>query len=200
MLISAVQQCDSFIHVYSFSYSFPLWFTQGIGYNSLCYIPGLCCLSILDIIVCICKSRTPNLSLLSHSPLATKSLFSMSVSLFLFCRWVHLCHILYCTYKWYHMVFVSFSDLLHLVWEFLGPSMLLQMALFHSLYGWVIFHSMYVCMCIYVCMYRHTYACVCVFIYTHTHIYTLTEEWVKKMCFIHTHTHIYIYIYIYIYI
>ena len=30
----------------------------------------------------------------------------MSVSLFLFHRYVHLCHILDSTYKWYHMVFV----------------------------------------------------------------------------------------------
>ena len=40
------------------------------------------------------------------SPLATKSLFSMSVSLFLFCSRVHLCHILGSTYKWYYMVSV----------------------------------------------------------------------------------------------
>ena len=36
-----------------------------------------------------------------------------------------------------------FSDLLHSVWKFLGPSMLLQMALFHF-YGWIIFHCIYV--------------------------------------------------------
>ena len=33
----------------------------------------------------------------------------------------------------FHFHFVTcFSDLLHLVWSFLGPSMLLKMALFHS--------------------------------------------------------------------
>ena len=36
------------------------------------------------------------------------------------------------------------SGLLHLVWYFLGPSMLLQMALFNSFYGWVILH----CICV----------------------------------------------------
>ena len=36
------------------------------------------------------------------------------------------------------------SDLLHLIWQSLGPSILLQMALSHSFYGWVIFHCMYV--------------------------------------------------------
>ena len=46
-------------------------------------------LSILYIliIVCICESATPILSVLYHpSPLATTILFSVSVSLFLFCR------------------------------------------------------------------------------------------------------------------
>ena len=41
-------------------------------------------------------------------------------------------------------VFLSLSDLLHLVWESLVPSMLLQMALFCSFYGWVVFHCVYV--------------------------------------------------------
>ena len=35
-----------------------------------------------------------------HFPLATTSLFSVSVSLFLFCRYVHLWHIVDSTYKW----------------------------------------------------------------------------------------------------
>ena len=47
------------------------------------------------------------------SPLAITSLFSMFVSLFLFCRYVHLCHILDNTYKWCYMVF----DLLFLTYQ-----------------------------------------------------------------------------------
>ena len=43
---------------------------------------------------------------LSLSSLAATSLFSMSMSLFLFCRKVHLCHILDSRCKRYHMVFV----------------------------------------------------------------------------------------------
>lgn len=39
---------------------------------------------------------------------------------------------------------LSLSDLLHSVWQCKGPSMLLHMALFHSLYGWVILHCVYV--------------------------------------------------------
>ena len=47
-----------------------------------------------------CPSYSPSL------PLTTTSLFSMSMSLFLFCRWVHLCHMLDYKYECYHMVFV----------------------------------------------------------------------------------------------
>ena len=32
---------------------------------------------------------------------------------------------------------------IHLVLQSLGPSMLLQMVLFHSFYGWVVFHCVY---------------------------------------------------------
>ena len=72
----------------------------------LCYIVGPC-LSILNIIVCIYQPQTPSASLsLLPSTLATTSLISMSVSLFLFHRLVHLCHILDSIYKWYHRVFV----------------------------------------------------------------------------------------------
>ena len=66
MLVSAVQQSDSVIHLHTcvyiyiyiythtFSYSFPLWFIiQYFEYSSMCYTVGPCCLSILYIIVCI---------------------------------------------------------------------------------------------------------------------------------------------------
>jgi len=39
---------------------------------------------------------------------------------------------------------LSLSDLLHSGWESLVPSMLLQMALFCSFYGWVVFHCVYI--------------------------------------------------------
>ena len=42
------------------------------------------------------------------------------------------------------MWYVSLSDLLPLVWQYLDPSILPQMALFHSFYGWVILHCIYV--------------------------------------------------------
>ena len=50
--------------------------------------------------------NSPSIPLPLPSPWATTSLFSVSASLFLFCRRVHLCHSLDFTYKWYHMVFV----------------------------------------------------------------------------------------------
>ena len=50
------------------------------------------------------------------------------------------------TYKWYHMIFVFLW--LHLVWQSLDPSMLLQMALFHS-FLWLINSLLYIVLCIY---------------------------------------------------
>ena len=43
------------------------------------------------------------------SPLKTTSLFSMSMSLFLFCRQVHLCRIFDSRYKQYHVVYFFLS-------------------------------------------------------------------------------------------
>ena len=79
MLISAAYQSGSIIYIYSF----PLWFITGIEYNSLCYTLGPCCLSVLYIIGSICYSQSiPPPSPPSWQP----HLFSMSMSLFLFCR------------------------------------------------------------------------------------------------------------------
>ena len=51
------------------------------------------------------------------SHLAATSLFSMTVNLFLFCRSISLCHILPSTYKRYHMVCFSLSDLYEMDFE-----------------------------------------------------------------------------------
>ena len=58
---------------------------QGIQYSSLFYSVGRCLLSILHVVDCIYQSQTLKPSLLT-SPLATMSLFSVSLSVFLFCR------------------------------------------------------------------------------------------------------------------
>ena len=60
---------------------------QDIKCSSLCYAVGPRCLSVLYIVVCVCSSQAPDLSLpLLISPLVTISLFSIPVSLFLFCK------------------------------------------------------------------------------------------------------------------
>ena len=51
---------------------------------------------------------------------------------------------------------MSLSNLLHSVWQSLSPSMLLQMALFHSFNGWVIFHPIYVPHLLYPFLYQWT--------------------------------------------
>ena len=65
MPISAVQQSDEVIHIHTF-FSYILFhyvLSQEIGYSSLCYTVGPCCLSILNVIVCIYQPQTPSPSL-----------------------------------------------------------------------------------------------------------------------------------------
>ena len=50
----------SYTHVYIL---FHYGLSQEIGYSSLCYTVGLCCLSILNVIVCIYLPQTPSPSL-----------------------------------------------------------------------------------------------------------------------------------------
>ena len=44
--------------------------------------------------------------------------------------------------------YLSLPGLFHLVLSSLGPSVLLQMTLFHSFYGWVIFRGVRMCTCV----------------------------------------------------
>ena len=68
----------------------------------------------------------------------------MPVSLFLFCKWVQLRHILDSTYKWYHMVFV-FLFLTSLGMIISRSSLLMKMTLFHSLLYTRISHMHLIC-------------------------------------------------------
>ena len=86
----------------------------------------------------------PSLSLLH--PLATPGLSSTSVSLFLFCLWVHLCHVLDSTCKWYHMVFV-FLFLTYFTYDSLAVPMLLQMTFFLWLSRTHVPHLLYPFIC-----------------------------------------------------
>ena len=73
--------------------------SQEIGHSYLCYTVGPC-LSFLNVTVCIYQPQISSLSLsLPFPTLATTSLISTSVSLFLFGRQVHLCYILNSTCK-----------------------------------------------------------------------------------------------------
>ena len=78
----------SYTHIYILFYIiFHYSLSQDTEYNSLGYAVGPCCLSILYIMVYISWFLSPILSSLMHSLLAT-GLFSMPMSLFLFCRQV----------------------------------------------------------------------------------------------------------------
>ena len=117
MLYSKVTQLHILFHY--------VW-SQYIDQSSLCCTAGPC-LSVLYIPVCICWPRILNIVPCAiqldlvypfytyqfasaspksqsnffppHFPLATTSLFSMSLILFMFYRYVHLCHILDSTFK-----------------------------------------------------------------------------------------------------
>jgi len=98
-------QCVNFFcaaYVFFF-YFFPYGLSQDVEYSSLCCTAGSCLSSTSHLLTP--NSHSISLSFLSR-PWQQQSLFSMSVSLFSFCRWVPLYNILYSTYKWYCVVFV----------------------------------------------------------------------------------------------
>ena len=68
MLISAVQQSDSIVHMYFFHILFHYYLSQDIEYSCGCYTVGHCCLSILYII--LFASANPKLSI-HFSPTST---------------------------------------------------------------------------------------------------------------------------------
>ena len=67
MLIFAIKQNDSVVHIYAFFKKYFLHYgvSQEIWYSSLCYTVGSDCLSILNTIVCIYKPQIPSPSLSS---------------------------------------------------------------------------------------------------------------------------------------
>ena len=94
-------------HTHSFSYYLPswsiprdwMWFPVQYSRTSLLIHSKCNSLRLLT-------PNSPSIPLPPPPPLATTGLFSMSVSLCLFCRQVHLCHILDSAYTRYHMVSV----------------------------------------------------------------------------------------------
>ena len=67
MLISGIQQSDSGMHIHvsiPFRILSPFRLFQNTEQSFLCYTVGPYWLFILNIVVCICQSQTPSLSLL----------------------------------------------------------------------------------------------------------------------------------------
>ena len=62
------QQSDFYFSVL-FSIIFHYSLLQNIQYSSLCYTVSPCCLSILYVVLCMCYSQIPNLSLPATFPL-----------------------------------------------------------------------------------------------------------------------------------
>ena len=114
------------------------------------YTAGSYYLSILSILVYICKSQSPNSSHHHHPPsgfppLVSICLFSTSVSLFLPCKPVHLHHFSrFQIYALIHDICFSLSDLLHSVWQSLGTATSLQMTQFRS-FLWMSNIPLYIC-------------------------------------------------------
>ena len=83
--LSAVPQRDSVIHIHVFAlFQTFLAFRSSQNTEFPVLYRRFCWLSISCIVMGICQSQTPNLTLPSHlSPVVTIRLFSVSVSLFL---------------------------------------------------------------------------------------------------------------------
>ena len=149
MLISSVQQSDSVIHIYIiFHILSHCSLSQDTEYSSLFCTLDSCCLFILHILVSICWSQTPNPPLCPPT-LATTSL--LSVSLFLFHRYVHLCCILDSTGKWYHTVFVF------LFW--------------HTSFSMIIFRSIHVAENDIISLFLFSYHCVICQYHIHSRLF-----------------------------
>ena len=77
----------TFFNTYQFFFKFFPHLGCNIILNSfLCYTVGPCWLSILNIALFTCPSKTLSLSLPYPSPLVSINSFYKSVSLFLFCK------------------------------------------------------------------------------------------------------------------
>ena len=75
--------------------------------------------------------------------LITSNLLSMSLLLFYYNHYFAVFFLDF-TYKWYYIICLSLYDLFHFAQCPQNPFMLLQMARFHSFYGLVVFHCMYI--------------------------------------------------------
>ena len=103
LLYSKMTQLDTYIHC------FFMFFSIMIYHRLLNIVPcvtrqDFSCLSILNVTVRIYQPQTPSPSL--SLPARQPQVCLLRLSLFLFYRQVHLCHVLNSTCKGYHTVFV----------------------------------------------------------------------------------------------
>ena len=109
VLVSGAQQSESVIHMHIstlFQILFPYRPLQSTEQSSLCYTVGPYQLSILYIVVCICQSQSPNLSLCPFLPGNHKFVFYTCNSTSAVQITSFVCFFLDSTYKQYHMIFV----------------------------------------------------------------------------------------------
>ena len=85
--------------LYSFSNFFHYCLLQDVEYSSLCSIAGLCCLSILNIVVVYVNPKLLIYFSPPPFPFGKQKFVFCVVSLFLFCKQIHLYDILDSTYK-----------------------------------------------------------------------------------------------------
>ena len=131
---------------------FPYGFLRDTECSSLLYALGPCSFTVCDslhLLISNSQSRLPSALL----PLITVSPFCVSVSLLLVHRWAPLCHTLDPTYKWHPWrrkwrpwwshLYLSCSNLIHLMWLPLGPSALCKCHHYSLLLWLVVFR----CVC-----------------------------------------------------
>ena len=147
----------SHIHIYIFRFQIVFCYSllQDVEYSSLCYTVNFCFLHILCILVylyiSIFASVRPIL-LIYPSPFGNHKLVSYvceSVFVLYIDSFVLLFDSTISDIIWY----LSFSIWLHLFWYFLGPSILLQMAIFYS-FSWPSYvpFSVFIALSIYMCI------------------------------------------------
>ena len=113
--------------------SHPSRWTQSTELISLCYAAASHQPSILHLIAYMCQCYSLTSSQLPFPPVSS-SPFSTSASLFLPCHQVHRYHFFrFHIYALAWCICFSLSDLLHSVWQTLGPSTSLQITHFPSI-------------------------------------------------------------------
>jgi len=101
-----------YIYIYIYIHILFNGLLYDIEYSSLYCTLGPCFSSILNVIVCIYQSQVSSPSL--PLPLSPWQPYICSLRLwvcFHFVDKIHLCHSLDSTYKWYHMIFLSFFNI-----------------------------------------------------------------------------------------